>query len=128
MIKVYEYDSVKCDYCFSMSYIANSQEFYPGLFTHYFMIGDDAVVLNVSNPFIESFFSTCDIKAIKKEDIGVLINYLAPNNEGISVRYDPQGMVYCKKGENITKTFYPVVVYMPAKARIIYPSRSTFEK
>jgi len=128
IINAYEYDTIRHDYCFSMSYIANSQEFYPGLFTHYFMIGDDAVVLNASNPNIESLFSTCNIKAIEKKDIGILINHLAPNNEGIRARYDPIGMVYCKKGENIKKTFYPVVVYMPSEARIAYPPRSLYEK
>jgi len=107
IIKVYEYDSVRCDYGFSISYFANAQEFYPGLFTHYFMIGDNAFVI-YSNPNIESIFSTCGIKAIEKEDIDTLISYLAPSYNGmITVTYEPQGMTYCKKGENIKKTFYP---------------------
>jgi len=105
IIKVYNY--VRYDYCFSMSYIMNSDEFYPKIFTHYFMIGDDAVILNPSNPNIESAFSSFGIKTIEKEDVDMLINFLAPNNEGVRVRYDPQGMVYCKKGEDIKKTFYP---------------------
>jgi len=109
IIKMYEYDynTISHDYCFSVSYIANSQEFYPGLFTHYFIIGDDAVVLNAYNPYIESVFSTCGIIAIGKENVNILISRLAPSYNGmITVRYDPQGMEYCKKGENIKKTFY----------------------
>ena len=119
IIKVYEYDSVRGDYCFSMSYIANSQEFYPEMFTHYIMIGDNAVVLNASNPNIKSVFLTLDIKSIEKEDVSHLISFLAPNDD-VVVRYDPQGMIYCRKGENVIKTFYPFASDMPMAAQIHY--------
>ena len=124
---MYEYDSVRRDYCFSVRNIVNSLEFYPGLFTHYIMIGENALVLNASNPNIESIFSKCDIIVIEKENINLLIGYLVPPHEGkITVTYQPQGMVYCKKGENITKTFYPFAREMPAKAMFDYPPRNLF--
>ena len=80
------------------------------------MIGDNAVVLNASNPDIESIFTSFGIKAIEKEDIDMLINHLIPYPN--SARYTPQGMIYCKRGENIKKTFYPYAGYMPLVAQI----------
>jgi len=128
-IKVYEYDTITHDYCFSMIFIINSLQFYPGLFTHYFMIGDYAVVINASNQNIKSIFSTCDIISIEKEDINMLISHLVPPHDGkITVSGQSRGMVYCKKGENITNTFYPFADYMPVRARFDYPPRNLFMK
>ena len=118
IIKVYDYDTVRHDYCFSMRYIANSYEYSELRLTHYFMIGDDAVVLNASNPDIESLFSTCDINTIEKKDVDMLINHLTPYPN--SALYQSQGMIYCKRGKKIRKTYYPFVSNMPVEAQIYF--------
>ena len=116
VIKVYNYDTISHDYCFSMSYILNSHEYNTIKLTHYFMIGNDAVVLNASNPDIESIFSKCSIKAIGKEDVDMLINHLIPYPN--SALYEPSGMTYCKREKNIINTYYPFKIGMPMGSQI----------
>ena len=119
VIKVFEYDTVRHDFCFSMSYILNSIEYNAMRLTHYFKIGENAVVLNAINIHVVSMFKSFSIKTIEKEDIALLINYLTPSYNGkIVVRYDPQGMIFCKKEENIKKTYYPYARSMPSVAQI----------
>ena len=117
ILKVYDYDTVRHDYCFSMIYILNSYEYnaITMRLTHYFMIGENAVVLNASNQNIESIFSTCSIKAIEKEDVNMLMNYFIP---GKTALYEPSGMTYCKRGKNIINTYYPFAIGMPKAAEI----------
>ena len=118
VIRVYEYDTIANNYCLSISYILNSIEYSAIRPSHYFMIGTNAVVLSASIQDISSIFSTCDIKAIETENVEKFINYLTPCPNGkIVVLYEPSGMTYCKKGENIKKTYYPYIEKMPSIAR-----------
>jgi hypothetical protein len=119
VIRVYEYDSIDHNYSFSMSYILNSIEYDIVKPTHYFMIRENAIILSPSYPNVESVFTKCGIKIIGKEEIELLSNYLYPCSNGkMQVIYEPQGMTYCKKRENVKITYYPYVGNMPGIAQI----------
>jgi len=72
-------------------------------------------------------FLALDVEMAEKEDAGKLIKFLTPCPNGkLVVIYDPSGMTYCKKGENVKKTYYPNVERMPATARVYLSLTSDF--
>lgn len=103
--------------CFSVGYILNEFDYKYVEPNYFFKIGDKYVISRLNCSPDSLLYTGIDFKAIDTQSKAEILNTLYPTRKG-GFTYEPQSIIFCIKGRNISWEYYDLSDFMPLKFQI----------
>ena len=119
VLNCYKFDTVKNNYCYSISYIMNRHEYNLVNVRYYLKVDTNYIIARFCEDFDTRTFKINPIVVIDSNIEGIVTKKLYPSGYISGITGTSEAIMYCKENHNFTLVYYDNSDKLPSEAAII---------